>query len=133
MTPNEIRRTLGMDPYPPEQEWANWPLPVLMLALQGKAIGELIGRPDQGPQTTEQDPPEDDEDGDEDDDSNDDEDDDESSDEDSDDDSDSDDSSDDSTEERSKDPMAMARRAAAAVRTLPAGRSLGNLEPELTT
>ena len=49
LTPNEIRRKLGMDPHPPEQEWANWPLPVLLLALENKAVGELIDRDKLGP------------------------------------------------------------------------------------
>lgn len=45
ITPNEIRRKLGIDPFPAEQEWANWPLPVLLLALEGKVSDvTLIGR-----------------------------------------------------------------------------------------
>lgn len=41
MTPNELRRNLGLDPYPPEHDWANLPLPVLILALKEKA-GALL-------------------------------------------------------------------------------------------
>ena len=116
VTPNEIRRQLGMDPFPPEQEWANWPLPVLLLALQDKANAQLIGRPEEEQDGNEGDDGEGegekpDEDGEEDGDE------------------DGEDGGEDGEAERSVDPMTAVHSLTDSIRKLPAGGKLGNLGP----
>jgi capsid portal protein len=54
LTPNEIRRELGQEPFAAEEEWANLPLPVGLLAVQGQVvnaseIGASEEEPEEGP------------------------------------------------------------------------------------
>ena len=119
LTPNEIRIKLGLDPYPPEQKWANWPMPVLLMALEGKADSGLIDYEPEPDEQPEGEPPPTDEDEDED--------------EEAPEDGDEEDEDEEEATQRSSgsDPLATTQSVANGLRTLPARGKLGNLEPEL--